>query len=196
MYQLLKIFLKFFRKNVFDSFSKTVKMSEILNIARGRKEIAVEKFPSGTYFNRLPKDMIEYLKGFTGPLDCLYMSEIQLSYGTSVRIPTVVCVGKTQDDGEKIIENYFQRKCGRYVRRWSRPGARPYIQKGKVIFVDGKVHLLQPIATCRVKGISTNRGFFTKSTDIKSSKCKGKTSKGLQCKARTKHKSGYCYKHQ
>ena len=137
--------------------------------------------------------MIEYLKGFTGPYDCHVMTgygyvgyPVVRKFGYRDR---VVCINTSPKESKKICEKSLQKK---YLGL----GPIPIIKKRKVVFIEGKPHLLHRSCLLQIKGISTQRQKFTFGGNGKTLRCKGKTLKGFRCKRKTKHKSRCCYKHR
>ena len=135
------------------------------------------------YFDFLPKDLIEHLKNYSGPLDAYYLKWRN---------------GGNWHGGEYI--KHFERKY--YVNK-SRAQMNSIKRSGnilqrigeikicRIIFIDGKANRVYPIP--KLYGLPRKRN---RTIPVKSYRCNGKTVKGVRCKMKITHSSQYCSKHR
>lgn len=132
-----------------------------------------------TFFEYLPKDLIDHLKNYTGPIKAHYL-----------RWPS----GTHYYNGRFVQD--FERKY--YVNKTTvqmnklKEGKGPFCKviTCKIIFVNGKPCRLLPIS--KLYGIEKKR----KHVETQSYRCKGYTIKGRRCKMKIIHPSELCPKHR
>lgn len=165
---------------------------EILNISIGDQPLGnLGRNITGTFLDKLPKDIIQYLQRYTGPQDCFYSSAIVWSNGhLSTRHHRYrAWVNKT----EKEAQRHSQKN--NYGDGWRGPN----VEKGKLIFIDGKPHVAVPVYKNYVYGMDRRKRIKT----IKSKQCGGTTTQRKRCKHRIiplpkwdKSQKLYCHIHK
>lgn len=136
---------------------------------------------SKTYFEEyLPKDLIEYLRKFTGPIEIWYIKTLQRAnvWGGQQYIERRYgYLGKSEEEMDKISKRYGQNST---------------IHKCQIIFVDGKAHRLYPLE--RLNGMPSS--VVKKRKKQTSWQCTGKTKQGKRCKTKTRDTSKLCTTHR
>lgn len=156
-----------------------------LNLAIGDNDINNLKnhLPGAShYLDKLPKDLIEYIQSFTGPIDCYYTaSVIYPSYGTNTKYRFRAFVNKSKNEASILAakEGYI-----------GYPD--PDVALGKLIFIDGQAHVAVPVYNNRVVGMSPPSK-KRKIAPLKSKQCTGRTLNNRRCKNRVMPSSGDSY---
>jgi hypothetical protein len=133
--------------------------------------------PSKTYFDKLPKDLVWYLLGYTGPKEgYVVIRQHPLHYNKTSEIVKATTVHNLQELKDYYYEPYQYNTRYKYA-------------KVKFIFIDGKQYAAVPIN----KKIE---GFTPKKTKEKIQRCQGETVNGKRCRHKTKNKQGLCYLHR
>ena len=128
--------------------------------------------PTGTRFDRLPSDVIDYLKGFSN-------TTLNVKYGTSkfesyIRSDGVIAWEKNVTDDTILKEaNLFYNNRGA-------------VQKGKVVAIDGRYYVLVPAHV-----VEKSRPKYKKQ-----SQCKEHTTLDKRCKKRTRDITKVCSVHR
>jgi hypothetical protein len=133
--------------------------------------------PSDTYFDKLPKDLIWYMLGYTGPQDgYIVMKKPYFNRG-----PLEIVKATTLYTKEELLNKYMS------VNYY---GPQFLVEKVKYVFIDGKQYAAVPIK-CRIDG-------FTPPDDDKShlKRCIGKTLSGKRCKRKTHDSNNLCVTHR
>jgi len=164
---------------------ETIKSRDLLDVALGVKKVDDLNIKgTGTFLDLLPKDIIEYLYHYTGPMDCLYLTNI-IYDASGRRIPEFhVWVNKTQQE----VSSYAQRN-GYYNNQ---------ITKAQVFFMEGKPYLIQPIEKRKLYGMpvpSKPKKLKVGGSSNMKKRCSCKTKSGKRCKAKTSNASGKCTVH-
>lgn len=141
---------------------------DLLNLALNHINAGeLKTISSGTYIDYLPKDVIQYLQGYTGPVECYYVVESR---------------GTDEDDNEvdycAWVNTSYQE-----VRRGLRNSS-VCVFDGDIVFVDGKPHLLHPL----------KKLYGLKKSKMCSKRCSGKNQSGRRCRNRVSSKS-LCFIH-
>lgn len=142
---------------------------------------------SGTFLDYLPKDIIQYLQQYTGPIDCFYMTEIVYD-NQNRRVPQFhAWVNKTHAQATQQAKNK-----GFYNNQ---------VRAAKIIFIDGQPHLTQPMNKRRLYGMpkpKPQRKYKKRATlnpMIRTLRCSGICVSGKRCKNRTYDSKGKCSIH-
>lgn len=153
---------------------------DLLNIAIGDNDINnFRKKLSGTYLDKLPKDLIEYIQSFTGPIDCYYTATvIYPSYGTNTKYRFRAFVNKSKNEASILA-----------VKKGYIGYRDPDVAPGKLIFIEGKAHIAVPVYNNRVFGISPPSK-KRKIVPLKSKQCTARTQLNKRCKKRVMSSSG------
>lgn len=131
------------------------------------------------FFDMLPKDVIQYLRKYTGPIDCCVYRDINRYY---------VYIGNNKEKASNylkskaVIPQYYQNN---------------YLIDGKLIFIDGVSHIAIPIPKKNIYNYPKPKHVNTKviSSNKKSTRCKGVTLNGTRCKQHRRNGIEYCWIH-
>lgn len=127
---------------------------------------------TSTFLDHLPKDVIEYLQRYTGPIDCLYATSLVWTDGFQhIRKHRYrAWVNKSFEHAENESHN------NNYSNGW----AGPFVEEGKLIFIDGKAFVALPVYKNRVFGMAHKKK--KKRDDGKSKRCDARTLASKRCK--------------
>lgn len=167
-----------------DDFIRT---RDLLDVALGDKDPEDVKISrnSGTFLDRLPKDILQYLYHYTDPIDCFYLTHV-VHDNQGRRIPSFhVWVDKTLPQALQEARN---------KGFWNNQ-----ITQAQIIFMEGKPYLIQQVEKNQLYGIKKSKrrlNLQKKGGSIyEYSRCTAKTNSGKRCKNRTSNKSGKCTTH-
>ena len=134
--------------------------------------------PSKTYLDKLPKDLVWYMLGYTGPQDG-YVVIKKRSYGRGdIKLVKATTVHTFKELNERYSGTLHY-------------GPHYLCEKVKFIYIDGKQYAAVPIRR-KIEGFTLNN----KPKKIKSRRCKGRTTTDMRCKRRTYNSNIYCTTHQ
>ena len=164
---------------------------ELLDISLGDKDLSkIDRKLTNTFIDHLPKDVIQYLKRYTGPTECFYSTLTSYKTSNNRYYQYRAWVGKTEEQAKYHCRR--NRYCDNVWRG-------PFVEKGKLIFIDGVAHVAVPVYRNHVYGM---RRKSKKIIVNKSRQCSGKTVQGKRCKHRVvpskEWKKGdklYCSRH-
>lgn len=152
-----------------------------LNVALGDKDVhTISQKITGTFLDHLPKDVIQYLHQYTGPIDCFYLTNI-IHNNQNRRVPQFhAWVNKTQTEATNQARNkgYLNNQ----------------LTAAKIIFIDGQPHLTQPIDRTKLYGMPRPPRKKRKAGSL-SGRCTGTCINGKRCKNRTSKSKGKCSTH-
>jgi hypothetical protein len=137
--------------------------------------------PSGTYFDKLPKDLIWYMLGYTGPKDgYVVMKKPYFNRGPLTIVKATTLHTKTELKNKYISPMYY--------------GPQFLIESVKYIFIDGKQYAAVPIAG-KIDGFTPQDTNNSKRKDGKY-RCIGHTTLKKRCKNVTSNLEKLCSKHR
>jgi hypothetical protein len=155
---------------------------DLLEVAVGDKkpeELKLRK--TDTFLDYLPKDVLQYLYQYTGPLDCYYMTNIVYD-NQGNRYPNFyVWVNKTHNEAIQDARNK-----GFWNNR---------VASAQIMFMEGRPYLVQPVEKRRLYGMPKSPKAKKANDGSATMRCTGKTISGKRCKHRTSNNNGKCSIH-
>lgn len=154
---------------------ETISSRDMLEVALGTKDVdSLGLKGTGTFLDQLPKDVIQYLYHYTGPMDCYYLTNFAYDASGTRRLPVFhAWVNKTQQQASQEASNKGFMGL--------------QISPAQVFFMEGKPYLIQQIDKRHLYGMPQPPK--AKKAKIESTgtttRCIGKTKSGKRCKTRT-----------
>lgn len=139
--------------------------------------------PSKTYFDMLPKDLVWYMSGYTGPQDGYIVFKSRRTYYGDSRDFEIVKATTLRSE-ESLNQEYVDDNQNLFNT------TRYKVVPVKFVFIDGKQYAAVPIR-------NKIRGFTPKTTQVKvkSWRCVGRNTSGNRCKRKTKNATKLCPVH-
>ena len=142
--------------------------------------------PSHTYLDKLPKDLVWYMLGYTGPQDGYMVLKTtrnwigQRKYTELIRATTIDSLAELQSDYSNNHYNHY--------------GPQYEIAKVKFIFIDGKQYAAVPVRK-KIYGYTPPKS-KRQVLKVPQWRCAGRTTKGRRCKNKTKNATKLCPVHR
>ena len=142
---------------------------------------------SGLCLDVLPKDVLCYMRGYTGPDVCMVVINSEYAVGNHLS-RTIKISGAWINKSEEYVRASARRKDILVYNSG--------VQSGKLIYIDGSPHVALPMLKSRIYGVK-KRKRKRKSVLIKKSvRCKGRTKSNKRCKHRVNNDIGLCSVHK
>lgn len=133
---------------------------------------------TGTLLDEMPKDLLSYLRGYTGPQSCVAVLNNQYIGGgggmgyDKATIVSGVWINKDKD------------QVGDEARKKGQLRFNTTIETSKLVFLDGSPYVLLPVAKNNIYGVKKRRR--KKQDKPRSVRCRGRKVDGKRCKNRVK----------
>ena len=140
--------------------------------------------PSGTYLDQLPKDLVWYMLGYTGPKDGYVVMKKPYFNRGPLTIEKCTTLATKQELEEHYISQVYY-------------GPQFMVEKVKFIFIDGKQYAAVPIKG-KIDGFTppkTKKNKNSSSKKTASHRCVGRNVNGSRCKHKTTNTDKLCKTH-
>lgn len=146
--------------------------------------------PSGTYFDKLPKDLVWYMLGYTGPQNGYLVLKAKYSFYGGTRDHEIV-KATTLASREKLRQLYPENAGVNIYHQTVRHEIVPV----KFVFIDGKQYAAIPVKK-KIEGFTPPKNAGDASKDAKRWRCTGYNKSGKRCRKKTKNATEMCSVHR